>query len=235
MPKRQQPSSVPTLPPIAKMREMKAICNPSSSTSSTTQRGSMSQTGSNSLVVHRRVGETQPRRQSQEQPTREESTAITDNEEKRMQALDEPASIESVLEFRETMTNGEKNSSPLAKVASPTGDVSNSVNNSSSSGIGGSSSNGGACQGQTTKFLQPKSMTRAKQWSPQVENLFRLQEAGYRDINEYLAAGHPMPEAWSSNNFIKCLKSKKTGYFLYFRQTRECVDKYLNKIKIYTY
>ena len=80
----------------------------------------------------------------------------------------------------------------------------------------------------------PKSMSRAKVWTAEVENLFRFQEAGFRDFDEYIADGNLVPEIWP-NGFLRCLKSKRSGCFLYFRQTRECLDKYLNKIKIYTY
>jgi hypothetical protein len=31
----------------------------------------------------------------------------------------------------------------------------------------------------------PKSMSRAKQWTDEVENLYRFQQAGYRDELEY--------------------------------------------------
>lgn len=33
---------------------------------------------------------------------------------------------------------------------------------------------------------QPKSMSRARQWTDIVENLYRFQEAGYRDELEYM-------------------------------------------------
>lgn len=32
---------------------------------------------------------------------------------------------------------------------------------------------------------QPKSMSRARQWTHEVENLYRFQQAGYRDEMEY--------------------------------------------------
>lgn len=32
---------------------------------------------------------------------------------------------------------------------------------------------------------KPKSMSRAKQWTGEVENLYRFQQAGYRDELEY--------------------------------------------------
>merc|ERR1719502_1185857 len=34
---------------------------------------------------------------------------------------------------------------------------------------------------------KPLSMTRAKQWSPEVEEAYRFQSAGWRDANEYIA------------------------------------------------
>jgi hypothetical protein len=81
---------------------------------------------------------------------------------------------------------------------------------------------------------KPVSMSRAKCWSLEVENSFRFQEAGFSDIEEYVASGNESPEIWPSG-FVKCLKSKKTGFFLYFRAHRECQDKHLNKVKIYSY
>jgi hypothetical protein len=80
---------------------------------------------------------------------------------------------------------------------------------------------------------KPAKMQRAKQWTPEVENLFRYQAAGFRDQNEYLSVNE-QPEHWETG-FVKCLNNKTTGYFMYFRQDRECEDKYLNKIKIYSY
>jgi hypothetical protein len=91
----------------------------------------------------------------------------------------------------------------------------------------------------------PVSMTRAKTWSADVENSFRLQLAGFQDLVEYehfmstspLAAGEgggmriPL---WPESGFIKCLQNKKTGFFMYFRPHRECEDKYVNRVKIYT-
>jgi hypothetical protein len=80
----------------------------------------------------------------------------------------------------------------------------------------------------------PMKMQRARQWSPDVENLFRYQAAGFRDHEEYLSM-YPPPQCWESTGFIKTLQAKQTGYFMYFRQDRECEDRHLNKIKIYSY
>lgn len=85
----------------------------------------------------------------------------------------------------------------------------------------------------TEDYRKPTGMSRAKTWSLDVENSFRYQLAGFQDINEYVGS-YGAPEIWPESGFIKCLQSKKTGYFLYFRQHRECEDKYLNRVKIYT-
>lgn len=81
---------------------------------------------------------------------------------------------------------------------------------------------------------KPTGMSRAHSWSMEVENAFRFQEAGFVDLSEYTELGNDVPEVWPSG-FVKCLKAKKTGFFLYFRAHRECLDKYLNKVKLYTY
>lgn len=84
----------------------------------------------------------------------------------------------------------------------------------------------------------PNKMARAKQWTIEVENLFRFQSAGYRDEVEYMEM-HAMPIYWDdddadSEHYVKSLQNKY-GNYLYFRRSRECDDKYLNKIKLYTY
>lgn len=80
---------------------------------------------------------------------------------------------------------------------------------------------------------KPKTMQRAKQWSHDIENLFRFQQAGYRDEEEYKDM-HGSPEYWDTTSYVKCLQNKQSC-FMYFRQLRECEDKYLNKIKLYQY
>lgn len=81
---------------------------------------------------------------------------------------------------------------------------------------------------------QPTGMRRAKVWSPEVENAFRFQLAGFRDESEYRSIFGD-PELWPEIGLIKCLRAKSNGYFMYFRTHRECQDKHLNKIKIYEY
>ena len=81
---------------------------------------------------------------------------------------------------------------------------------------------------------KPLSMQRAKVWSLQVENAFRYQLAGYTDESDYYTA-YGAPACWSDSMMIKFLIVKLTGYFMYFRNARECEDKHLNKVKLYTY
>jgi hypothetical protein len=74
-------------------------------------------------------------------------------------------------------------------------------------------------------------------WSIEVENAFRFQAAGWRDEKEYLSdANNDLPDLFEDPfPCVKMLKAKKTGYFMYFRSTRECDEKHLNKIKIFEY
>lgn len=87
---------------------------------------------------------------------------------------------------------------------------------------------------------KPKKMTRAKYWTKEVENLFRYQSAGFRDYNEYIEV-YEEPEHWidevneNLNGLVRCLRTKQSGLYMYFRATRECEDKHLNKIKLYEY
>ena len=80
---------------------------------------------------------------------------------------------------------------------------------------------------------KPTGMTRARHWSTEVENSFRFQLAGFLDVHEYMQ-NYSCPEIWPENGFVKCLQAKKTGYFMYFRPHRECEDKHLNRVKIYS-
>jgi hypothetical protein len=86
---------------------------------------------------------------------------------------------------------------------------------------------------QALSKAKPKSMLRAKTWTPEVENLFRFQSAGFRDANEYLVQ-YPEPQTWPSG-FVRVLRDSKTGFFKYFREHREAEDKHLKGIKIFIY
>ena len=87
---------------------------------------------------------------------------------------------------------------------------------------------------------EPIGMTRAKQWSAEVEEAFRLQEAGYRGLPELLALGLPEPERWEDTGFIRKLQTKYSfdmgeRVLLYFRRAPECEPRYLNRVKIYRF
>lgn len=97
-----------------------------------------------------------------------------------------------------------------------------------------SSSIGGSMGGQ------PVGMERAKVWSDEVEDAYRLQEAGYRDIHELLGLGQPEPERWAPSGFIKKLRAKtslgsSTPSLIYFSSKPECQNSDLNGVKLYHY
>lgn len=82
---------------------------------------------------------------------------------------------------------------------------------------------------------QPKSMSRPKKWSDEVEEVYRFQLAGYRDQTEYSAVkGENGIDRWPHNNYVKKLQ-RKDGYFYYYNKVRECSDKDIHKCKIYAY
>lgn len=81
---------------------------------------------------------------------------------------------------------------------------------------------------------EPKSMTRAKQWSEKVEEAYRFQVAGYKGEEEYKAVIGPEIERWSDSGFIKKLM-RKDGHFYYYDKDRECLEKDVHQIKMYSY
>ncbi|XP_031564017.1 meiosis expressed gene 1 protein homolog isoform X2 [Actinia tenebrosa] len=81
---------------------------------------------------------------------------------------------------------------------------------------------------------KPKSVSRPKHWSEEVEEAYRFQIAGYRDEVEYEVVKGRSADRWPHNNYVKKLQ-RKDGYFIYFDKTRECADKDVNKCKMYGY
>ncbi|XP_077400083.1 meiosis expressed gene 1 protein homolog [Vanacampus margaritifer] len=83
--------------------------------------------------------------------------------------------------------------------------------------------------------LRPKSMRRARIWSTQVENLFRFQQAGYRDELEY---SHVKPdtlvEKWPESGFVRKLQ-RRDDTFYYYSRSRECHNNYVRKVKVFSY
>lgn len=84
---------------------------------------------------------------------------------------------------------------------------------------------------------QPTGLSRPKTWTVEVEEIYRFQTAGYRDLREYCHV-HGLEEnevsRWPHNGYVKMLHSLK-GAFIYFDKERECQDKDLNKCKIFNY
>ncbi|XP_023801933.1 meiosis expressed gene 1 protein homolog isoform X1 [Cyanistes caeruleus] len=87
----------------------------------------------------------------------------------------------------------------------------------------------------TKADIKPKSMHRAKTWSDNVENLYRFQQAGYRDEVEYKQVKQvDEVECWPETGFVKKLQRRDNTFYYYNRQ-RECEDKDVHKVKIYVY
>ncbi|CAL8242439.1 unnamed protein product [Merluccius merluccius] len=82
---------------------------------------------------------------------------------------------------------------------------------------------------------QPKSMSRAKSWTAEVENLYRFQEAGYRDELEYKQVKQiAMIDTWPESGFVKKLQRRNNTFYYYSRQ-RECLEREVHKVMVYTY
>ncbi|XP_074428717.1 meiosis expressed gene 1 protein homolog isoform X1 [Larus michahellis] len=83
--------------------------------------------------------------------------------------------------------------------------------------------------------IKPKSIHDAKKWSADVENLYRFQQAGYRDEVEYKQVKQvDTVERWPETGFIKKLQ-RRDNTFNYFDKQRECKDKEVHKVKVYVY
>ena len=80
----------------------------------------------------------------------------------------------------------------------------------------------------------PKRCSRAKVWTPEVENCFRVQNAGWREVSEYIAQYGEPPTLWP-NGFYRCVRVKDNGFFTYWSDKRECEDKHVPRIKVFEY
>jgi len=76
-------------------------------------------------------------------------------------------------------------------------------------------------------------VSRAKYWSPQVENCFRIQQCGWRDVYEYRQA-HGEPEIWRSTGLVSKVYTKKTDIITYWKEERECQNAKLNLVTLLT-
>ncbi|KFP88130.1 Meiosis-expressed 1, partial [Apaloderma vittatum] len=83
--------------------------------------------------------------------------------------------------------------------------------------------------------INPKSVYRAQKWSGDVENLYRFQQAGYRDEVEYKQVKQvDTVECWPETGFVKKLQ-RRDNTFYYYNKKRECEDKDVHKVKVYVY
>ncbi|KAG6623275.1 meiosis expressed gene 1 protein [Phytophthora cinnamomi] len=99
-----------------------------------------------------------------------------------------------------------------------------------------SSGNNNCAQPQLQPVVTSTKATRCyrpKEWSPEAEEAFRVQQTGWRDIKEYMET-YGEPERWH-NGFIRCTRVKANGYYTYWRPHRECDDKYLYTVKLFEY
>ncbi|KAJ0012656.1 hypothetical protein NQD34_016990, partial [Periophthalmus magnuspinnatus] len=84
-------------------------------------------------------------------------------------------------------------------------------------------------------WLKPKSVHRAQEWTTEVENLFRFQQAGYRDELEYLQVQHgAMIDKWPETGFVRKLQ-RRDNTFYYYSKKRECHESEVHKVKVYMY
>ena len=80
----------------------------------------------------------------------------------------------------------------------------------------------------------PVGVSRPKSWSPEVENEFRLQEVGWKHLDEYREA-YGIPERWAATGFYAVVRSKDEGNFVYWRRERECEDKFVHRVKLFRF
>lgn len=85
------------------------------------------------------------------------------------------------------------------------------------------------------RLPEPKSENNASSWSPEVEEAYRFQVAGYRSIEEYMATTGLQVERWQHNNFVKKLKKRGSECWNYFDKERECAEKDIEYVTVYRY
>jgi hypothetical protein len=76
---------------------------------------------------------------------------------------------------------------------------------------------------------------RAREWSSEVERMWRFQRAGWRDHLEYEECSGREAECWGEEGWPKCLEVKDHKRWLYFGHARECEDRLLSTVKLFDY
>mmetsp|Transcript_11449 Transcript_11449/g.33773 ORF Transcript_11449/g.33773 Transcript_11449/m.33773 type:complete len:94 (+) Transcript_11449:80-361(+) len=82
---------------------------------------------------------------------------------------------------------------------------------------------------------EPIRMRRAKAWNVEVENAYRFQCAGWRSAEEYAQGEYGDEISWFSDSGLVEKVQNRQGLFMYFKRHRECLDKYLPRVKIFEY
>ena len=86
------------------------------------------------------------------------------------------------------------------------------------------------CVAMASSDVKPKSISRAKKWSEEIENLYRFQQAGYRDEIEYKQVKQVSMvrfmslQIWTQSEFVrgwKALKNKSKQKTHRQQSTRE--------------
>ncbi|XP_051890063.1 meiosis expressed gene 1 protein homolog [Pristis pectinata] len=89
--------------------------------------------------------------------------------------------------------------------------------------------------GTEGKDVKPKFMSRAKHWTEEIENLYRFQQAGYRDEIEYKQIKKvDGVDRWPETGYVKKLQ-RRDNTFYYYSRKRECEDNDVQKVKVYAY
>ncbi|CAL9682729.1 unnamed protein product [Knipowitschia caucasica] len=84
-------------------------------------------------------------------------------------------------------------------------------------------------------LTKPQSVHRAQQWTTQVENLFRFQQAGYRDELEYLQVKQGARiDKWPQTGFVRKLQLRDNTFY-YYSKKRACQESEVRKVKVYAY
>jgi hypothetical protein len=65
---------------------------------------------------------------------------------------------------------------------------------------------------------EPVRMRRAKSWSPEVENAFRFQAAGWRSAEEYLQGEYGGEISWFPDLGLVEKVQNRQGLFMYFKR-----------------
>uniref|UniRef100_A0A674E123 Meiosis/spermiogenesis associated 1 n=1 Tax=Salmo trutta TaxID=8032 RepID=A0A674E123_SALTR len=76
---------------------------------------------------------------------------------------------------------------------------------------------------------------QSQTWTDEVENLYRFQQAGYRDELEYKQVKQvDLIDRWPETGFVKKLQ-RRDNTFYYYNRKRECEDREVHKVKVYAY